>query len=167
MQKLRSLNSSALAGHSARLFCAAWSHLFGRDQTRWLHSVYEKKPAHPANDIAERLALYSSGTIFLRGTITFPSSALINLGTVKAGRRIYDLVTKRKTNLSTTRRKEVIAGLDRPHVHGLGGDSANFARRFILPEPREARRVPQCPVCNLTRSAINGSRRVVQRPVPF
>ena len=69
-----------------------------------------KKSQHtPANDIAERLALYSSGTIFLRGTITFPSSALINLGTVKAGRRIYDLVTKGKTNLSTTRIKELIA----------------------------------------------------------
>ena len=68
-----------------------------------------KKPALPANDIAERLALYSSGTIFLRGTITFPSSALINLGTVKAGRRIYDLVTKGKTNLSTTWIKELIA----------------------------------------------------------
>ena len=115
--------SCCAGGHSPRLFCAAWSHLFGRDQTRWLHSVYEKKPAHPANDIAERLALYSSGTIFLRGTITFPSSALIKLGTVKAGRRIYDLVTKGKTNLSTTRIKELIAGLDRPHVHGLGGDS--------------------------------------------
>src|SRR5258705_7454252 len=101
--------SCCAVSHSPRLFFAAWSHLFGRDQTRWLQSLYEKKPAHPANDIAERLALYSSGTIFLRGTITFPSSALINLGTVKAGRRIYDLVTKGKTNLSTTRINELIA----------------------------------------------------------
>ena len=77
----------------------------------------QKKPAHPANDIAERLALYSSGTIFLRGTITFPSSALI--GTVKAGRRIYDLVTKGKTNLSTTRIKELIA---RSRTRRAGGE---------------------------------------------
>jgi hypothetical protein len=42
-----------------------------------LLSVY-KKSQHPANHIAERLALYSSGTILLRGTKTFPSSALID-----------------------------------------------------------------------------------------
>src|SRR6266850_5814040 len=113
MQKLRSLNSSNVLLYAALLIAQGSFVQLGPissgDIKHGAPFRLRKKPAHPANDIAERLALYSSGTIFLRGTITFPSSALINLGTVKAGRRIYDLVTKGKTNLSTTWIKKLIA----------------------------------------------------------
>jgi len=109
MQKLRSLNSSHLLLYTPVVIAQDLVPSLRARSNTVAPVPVRKKPAHPANDIAERLALYSSGTIFLRGTITFPSSALINLGTVKAGRRIYDLVTKGKTNLSTTRIKELIA----------------------------------------------------------
>jgi hypothetical protein len=111
MQKLRSLNSSHVLLYAPVVIAqdsfVQLGPIFGRDQTRWLHSVYEKSQ-HTQRMTSQSDWLYSSGTIFLRGTITFPSSALINLGTVKAGRRIYDLVTKKKTNLSTNWIKELI-----------------------------------------------------------
>ena len=123
MQKLRSLNSSHVLLYTPVVIAQDSFVQLGpisSGEIKHGGSIrLRKKPAHPANDIAERLALFSSGTIFLRGTITFPSSALINLGTVKAGRRIYDLVTKGKTNLSTTRIKELIA---RSRTRRAGGE---------------------------------------------